>query len=648
MISISFPDGSVKQFEKGVTALQVAQSIGAGLAKAAVAAKIDGVVVDLRRPIIQDCSLSILTFKDDLGKEVFRHSSAHVLAIAVRRLFPQAKLTIGPAVEDGFYYDIDNETPFSAQDLEKLESEIKNIVSEDISFVRKEVSKDEAIHILQQSQTGNTYKLEMINELGDEQITIYDHGKLTSDGISFESEFSDLCRGPHVPSTGKIKAIKLMKVSGAFWRGDAKNKQLQRIYGVAFPSKDELKDYLKLLEEAQKRDHRKIGKDLDLFMFHEFSPGAPYFLPKGTVIYNQLVDFIRSEYAKRGYGEVITPQVYNKKLWELSGHWEHYKENMFIQEVDGQEASLKPMNCPSHCLIFKRDAKSYRDLPFRIADFCMIHRNEASGALGGLFRVRKFAQDDAHIFCTEEQVEEEVLGVLQFIKYVWEDVLGVSLKYYLSTKPEQALGTKEVWDTAEKQLASALTKANIKYEIKQGDGAFYGPKIDIDLTDALGRKWQCPTCQLDFNLPARFELEYEGSDNKKHTPVMIHRAVLGSLERFIGIIIEHYAGKFPLWLSPVQVKLLPIADRHINYCKEIGNKLKAANIRFEINEYAETINKKVRDAQLEQVNYILVIGDKEVEANTVNVRTRDNEIKGAIVVEDFISLLIKEVREKRR
>lgn len=641
MIEITLPDGTKKSYPKGTTPLKIAESIGSGLAKAAVAAKFDDSVIDLTRPLDTDGSLAILTFKDIEGQEVFRHSAAHILAIAVRRLFPDAKLTIGPAIDDGFYYDIDNDKSFTPEDLAKLEEEMKNIIAENIVFTRKEVTKDDAIKILTDSQKGNKYKLEMVDELGDEQLTIYDHGKETI-------EFSDLCRGPHVPSTEKIKAVKLTKVSGAFWRGDAKNKQLQRIYGVAFPSKDELKSYLKLLEEAQKRDHRKIGKDLDLFMFHEFSPGAPYFLPRGTHIYNELISFIRSEYAKRGYGEVITPQIFNKKLWETSGHWEHYKDDMFIQEVDGQEASLKPMNCPSHCLIYKREAKSYRDLPYRIADFCMLHRNEASGALGGLLRVRKFAQDDAHIFCTEDQVEAEVLGVLEFIKFVWEDIFGMELKYYLSTKPEEALGTKAIWDKAEKQLASALKKAKIEYEVKEGDGAFYGPKIDIDMTDALGRKWQCPTCQLDFNLPERFELEYEGADGKKHQPVMIHRAVLGSLERFIGIIIEHFAGKFPLWLSPLQVKILPIADRHVPYCEKVAEILSQHNIRYEINTRAETINKKVRDAQLEQANYILVIGDKEVEAESVNVRTRDNEVKGAIFITDFVTSLVQEISEKRR
>lgn len=648
MITITLPDGSSKEYESGITAQEIAESIGAGLAKAAVAATFDGAVIDLHRPITKSGPLSILTFKDDMGKEVFRHSAAHVLAIAIRRLFPDAKLTIGPPIEDGFYYDIDNETPFSAQDLEKLEAEMKKVISENLLFKRNEVSKEEALQILKQSQKGNKYKLEMIEDLGDEQLTIYDHGKLTADGKQFEAEFRDLCRGPHVPSTGKLKAVKLTKVSGAFWRGDAKNKQLQRIYGVAFPSKDELKEYLKLLEEAQKRDHRKIGKELDLFMFHEFSPGAPYFLPKGTTIYNALIDFIREEYRKRGYDEVITPQIFNKKLWEISGHWEHYKEDMFIQEVDGQEASLKPMNCPSHCLIYKRSSKSYRDLPFRIADFCMIHRNEASGALGGLLRVRKFSQDDAHIFCTPEQVEEEVFGVLDFIKYVWNDILGLNLKYYLSTRPSECLGTKEIWDEAESQLKKALEKANIPYTIKEGDGAFYGPKIDIDMTDALGRKWQCPTCQLDFNLPARFELEYEGKDGNKHQPVMIHRAILGSLERFIGIVIEHFAGKFPLWLSPLQVKILPIADRHLDYCKEIGKHLFDAGIRYEINERADTINKKVREAQLEQANYILVVGDKEAQGKTVNVRTRDNEVKGEIAISTFVKQISEEVRTRQR
>jgi threonyl-tRNA synthetase len=510
---------------------------------------------------------------------------------------------------------------------------MEKIVREDFPVLREELSKNDALKLF----AANEYKVEMIKEMPvDEKITIYRQG-----------EFSDLCRGPHVPRTSRLKAVKLMKVAGAYWRADAKNKQLQRIYGIAFIEKKELDAYLKMLEEAEKRDHRKLTQDLNLVYFHEFSPGAPFFLKNGTIIYNALIEFIRGEYKKRGYQEVITPQLYNKKLWEISGHWEHYQENMFILNIESQEFSLKPMNCPSHCLIYNRDVKSYRDLPVRIADFCMLHRNEFSGTLTGLVRVRKFAQDDAHIFCRFDQIEDEVFGVLEFIKYVWNNVFNFKLKYYLSTKPEPSLGTKDVWDKAETILANALKKAEIEYEVKPGEGAFYGPKIDIDIEDALGRKWQCPTCQLDFNLPQRFETMYVDSDGKKQQAVMIHRAILGSLERFFGIMTEHFAGKFPLWLSPVQVKLLPVADRHLGYCRELSAEMSQHDIRTEIDERTESVPKKVRDAQLEKIPLMVTIGDKEIENHTLAVRTLDGKVKFGMPKEAFIQKIIENVKNKR-
>ncbi|MFA6089028.1 MAG: threonine--tRNA ligase [Candidatus Woesearchaeota archaeon] len=630
MIKITFPDGAVKEYQEGTTPLDIAKSISEGLARACVAAKINDVLVDMTFKINEDAKLILLKFDAKEGKEVFWHSSAHVLAQAVTRLFPKAVPTIGPSIENGFYYDFDHE-PFTPEDLILIEKEMDKIVNERLPIVRKEISKSEAEKLFK----SNEFKQEIIEEYSDSALTVYEQG-----------EYSDLCRGPHLPNTSMIKAFKLTKVSGAYWRGDATNKSLARIYGISYPDKKLLTEYLTLIEEAEKRDHRKIGKELELFMFHEYSPGSPFFLPKGTVIYNELLNFIRDEYRKRNYKEVITPQMFNKKLWETSGHWDFYKENMFINIVDGQEFALKPMNCPSHLLIFKNSTKSYKDLPLRIADFCMLHRNELKGVLGGLMRVRKFAQDDAHIFCTEEQIEEEVFSMLEFIKYVWEDIFAIRLEYYLSTKPKDALGSEETWTKAEAQLANALNKAGIAYKIKAGDGAFYGPKIDIDLTDALGRKWQCPTCQLDFNLPQRFEAEYEGQDGKKHQVVMIHRAVLGSLERFTGIIVEHFAGKFPLWLSPVQVKLLPIADRHVEYCNTLQKLFSEEKIRVEIDSRSETINKKVRDAQLEQVNYILVIGDKELESNTVNIRTRDNRVVGAKDSKEFMSAILEEIKKR--
>lgn len=632
MVTITLPDGSMVHEESGITGAEfIEKHIGEGLLRAAVAVKYNDVTCDLTTPITENISLTVLTFKDEEGKEVFWHSAAHVYAIAVTRLFPKAKLTIGPPIKEGFYYDVWVEKPFTDSDIENIRQEMKKVVSEDIAFTRDEISYDDAKKLF----SDNKYKLELVEEYKETGLTVYKN-----------DTFFDLCRGPHVLSTGKIKAFELLKYSGAYWRGDAKNDQLQRVYGIAFPNKDLLKEYVHKLEEAKKRDHRKIVMDLDLAMFHEFSPGNPFFLPKGASIYTELINFVRSEYKKRGYDEVITPQLYNKKLWEISGHWEHYREDMFTITIEGQEHSLKPMNCPSHCLIFNRSTKSYKDLPLRIADFCMLHRNELSGTLTGLTRVRKFAQDDAHIFCTMEQVESEVFGVLEFIKYVWEEIFGFTLTYYLSTRPENKLGDDALWDKAEAMLKTALQKASIQYIVKPGEGAFYGPKIDIDLEDALGRKWQCPTCQLDFNLPNRFNCQYEGADGKKHTAVMIHRAILGSLERFIGIMLEHYAGKLPLWISPEQIRLLPIADRHVAYCKEL-QKTQLSFAKVTVDDRPLTTSKKVRDAQLYHINYILVVGDSEVEKNTVNVRTRDNIVHGEMGVEEFSEKIKGEILQKK-
>lgn len=630
-IKITFPDNSVKEFDSSVTGLDIAKSISEGLARVSLAISLNGVLTDLNKPITKDAKIRLVTFRDEEGVEVFRHSTAHIMAAALLKVFPDAKPTIGPSVKEGFYYDF-MMRPVSDADFLKIEEKMQEIVDGKIPFVRKEISKAEAKKLF----SNNKYKLEMINELEEGTISIYQLG-----------DFIDLCRGPHVLNSGYIKAFKLTKVAGAYWRGDAKNDQLQRIYGISFPDKKDLKAYFAFLEEAAKRDHRKIGKDLDLIYFHDFAPGAPFYLKKGAIIYNVLIDFIRQEYKKRGYEEVITPQLYNKKLWEISGHWEHYKDNMFIVNVEGQEHSLKPMNCPSHCLIFNRDLKSYKQLPIRIADFCNLHRNEFSGTLSGLFRVRKFAQDDGHIFCRFDQIEDEVLGVLDFIKYVWTQVFNFKLEFYLSTRPEKALGDKELWDKAEKILATALEKAKIEYKIKPGEGAFYGPKIDIDIEDALGRKWQCPTCQLDFNLPHRFETMYIEEKGGKKEAVMIHRAVLGSLERFMGVMIEHYAGKFPLWLSPVQVKILPITDRSFEYATQIRAVLEEKGLRTEIDLRSETISRKVREAQLEQVNYILVIGDNEEKNKTVNVRTRENEVKGELNLSEFITTLEQDIKDKK-
>jgi threonyl-tRNA synthetase len=634
MIKITFPDGTVKEHEKGLTALEIIkQDIGEGLARAALAVKLDDEMLDLGAPINKSGKLTVFTFKDPEGVEVFRHSASHIMTQAVLRVFKgqDIGLGVGVAVENGFYQDYDIK-PLHPEDLEKIEAEMKKIVDEKIEIKQRDIPKEEALKIYKK----DPYKTELAKVIPGDIVSMYSQG-----------EFDNLCKGPHVPNTSYIKSFKLMKIAGAYWRGDAKNKQLQRVYGVAFPDKKDLKKYLNLIEEAGKRDHRKIGKDLDLIYFHEYAPGAPFYLKKGTIMYNILIDFIREEYKKRDYEEVITPQLYNKKLWETSGHWEHYKEDMFIVNIEGEEHSLKPMNCPSHCLIYNRDVKSYKELPIRIADFCNLHRNELSGTLAGMFRVRKFAQDDGHIFCRFDQIENEVLGVLDFIEHVWTKVFNFKLKYYLSTMPKKALGDKELWDKAEDLLKKALKKAKIDYEIKEGEGAFYGPKIDIDIEDALGRKWQCPTCQLDFNLPERFKTSYEGKDGKKHQAVMIHRAILGSLERFIGIMIEHFEGKFPLWLAPVQVRVLTVSEKFNNYAQKVADELKEAGLRVETDFRTESVGKKVRQAQIEKIPLALNIGEKEETAKTVALRTLDGKVKFGLKVSKLISKIQKNVEEKK-
>ncbi len=628
-IKIKFPNGSVTEFDKGVTAIEVAKSIGERLAMAAIAAKVNGQLADLNTPLEKDSDFEVLTFDSPDGKKVFWHSTSHVLAQAVKRIFPDAILTIGPSIDEGFYYDFDSK-PFSPEDLMRIEKEMEKIVKEDLKFERKELTKEEA----KKKFKDNKYKLELITE-AEGKLSVYSQG-----------DFFDLCRGPHVSSTGKIKAFKLTKTSGAYWKGDAKNKQLQRIYGISFPENKMLKDYLTLIEEAEKRDHRKIGKDLDLYSFHEEAPGMPFFHAKGMVIWNELLNFWREEHRKNGYVEIKTPIILNKKLWLQSGHWDHYKENMYFTKIDEADYAVKPMNCPGGMLVYRTTTKSYKDLPLRAAEVGLVHRHELSGVLSGLFRVRCFHQDDAHIFATEEQLAEEIKNVVRLVDHFYRDVFRFDYHVELSTKPEKAMGSQKLWDLAESKLKNALDDMKIKYKINPGDGAFYGPKIDFHIKDAIGRTWQCATCQLDFQMPERFELTYDGADNKKHTPVMLHRVVYGSLERFIGILVEHYAGKFPLWLSPVQVVVLPIADRHNDYSKEVAKKMFDAGIRVEVDDRTETTPKKVRDAELQRVNYILVVGDKEVSNKTVNVRTRNNEILGEKKVDEFLAKLKKEVEDK--
>ncbi len=632
MLKLTLPDGKVLQLPDKSTGMQAAESIGKKLAKDALAIEVNGEVRDLMRAIEKDAKIRILTFADQGGKDTLRHSTAHVFAHAIKHLYPNAKPTIGPPVEEGFYYDFDD-LKITPDDFPKIEAAMQDIINSNFPFVRHEW----ALADVKKYEGDNPYKLELAEEFKKKgwKLTAYRDG-----------DFIDLCEGPHVPSTGYVKAFKLTKIAAAHWRGDPKNKQLIRIYGISFLSTKDLHDYEKLLEETEKRDHRKIGAQLELFLAHEWSPGSPFLLPKGTIIYNELQNFIREQYWKRGYQEVITPQLFNKALWELSGHWAHYKENMFVLDVDNEEFSMKPMNCPSHVLIFKSKTRSYRDLPLRIADFCFLHRNEVRGTLGGMTRVRKLSQDDAHIFCLPEQIKQEIKNVLDFVKYIYEDVFKFQFKAKLSTKPEKAMGAAELWEKAEKALAESLKELKMEYVVKPGEGAFYGPKIDIDVKDALGRDWQLATIQLDFQMPLRMGAEYEGADNTKHPCVMIHRAILGSLERFIGVMTEHYAGKFPLWLSPEQVRVLSIADRFNSDAQKLVDEMRKHHIRATLDGTQETINKKVRNAQVDQVNYILVFGEKE-QSGALQIRTRDNKVFGPVKKETFIADLLKEIAGKR-
>ncbi len=631
-IKVTLPDGSVREYPVGIRAKTITESIGKKLAADAIVAEVNGTLVDMSHPVESDAKFKVHTFSSEEGKKVFWHSAAHLLAQAVKRLYPNAKLTIGPAIETGFYYDIAHE-PFNPEDLEKIEAEMQKIVAENYNVEQLQLSPVEA----REAFKDNKYKLEIINEEAKgKQITAYRQG-----------EFVDLCRGPHTPNTGMLKAFKLTKVSSSYWRGDQKNDELQRIYGVAFYEKKQLDAYLQSIELAEKNDHRKLGRDLELFWFHDWSPGSPFFLPKGTIIYNTLQQFLRDEYTKRGYREVITPQLFNKDLWELSGHWQHYKENMFVLNIDDTEFSLKPMNCPSHMLIYKSKRRSYRELPYRMADFCYLHRNELRGVLSGLTRVRKFSQDDAHIFCTPEQVSKELDSVLGFITDVYAGIFKFELKVYLSTRPEKFMGDLAVWDHAQKTLEEALKRNKINYSIKAGEGAFYGPKIDVDVKDALGRNWQLGTAQLDFQMPIRMEAEYEGADGKKHNAVIIHRAIIGSMERFIGVLTEHYGGKFPIWISPEQVRILALADRFNDHAHKIAEKYRMNGIRAEVDDRPESLPYKVREAELAKVNYILVVGEKEITTGTVTVRTRDNKILGAIKEDVFLGQLKEEIDAKK-
>ncbi|MGN0535905.1 MAG: threonine--tRNA ligase [Eubacterium sp.] len=634
MIKITLKDGSVKEFENALTAADITKEISMGLYRNACSCKINGEVKDLRTVVDGDCDFEVLTFDDADGKKTFNHTASHIMAQAVKRLYPDVKLTIGPAIEDGFYYDFDVETPFSPEDLEKIEKEMKAIVKEGLEIEKFELAPADAIKLMEEKN--EPYKVELINEHAEkgEAISFYKQG-----------EFTELCAGPHLMDMKVVKAFKLTNCTGAYWRGDAKNKMLCRVYGTAFPKASMLEEHLQMIEEAKKRDHRKIGKELELFTIMEEGPGFPFFLPKGMVLKNTLVDYWREIHNAAGYYEIQTPMMLNRALWERSGHWDHYKENMYTTVIDDTDFAVKPMNCPGGILVYKTKMHSYKDLPLRMGELGLVHRHELSGALHGLMRVRCFTQDDAHIFMTREQIKDEIKGVVSLIDKVYS-TFGFEYHIELSTQPEDSMGAKEDWDIATDALRDAITELGYEYEVNEGDGAFYGPKLDFHLTDCLGRTWQCGTIQLDFQLPERFELEYVGSDGEKHRPIMIHRVVFGSIERFIGILTEHFAGAYPTWLAPVQVKLLPIADRHLDYLYEIKKRLEAEGIRCEVDDRSEKIGFKIRSAQLEKVPYMLLAGDKDIENGTISVRSRKNGDEGAFNPDDFLNRIIEEIKAK--
>ncbi len=634
MIKITLKDGSVKEYDTSVSAADVTKEISMGLYRNACSCKINGEVKDLRTVIDGDCTFEVLTFDDEDGRKTFNHTASHIMAQAVKRLYPDVKLTIGPAIDNGFYYDFDAPEAFTPENLDAIEKEMKNIVKEGLEIEKFELSPDDAIRLMEEK--GEPYKVELINEHAQkgEPISFYKQG-----------EFTELCAGPHLMDMKAVKAFKLTNCTGAYWRGDAKNKMLCRVYGTAFPKASMLEEHLQMLEEAKKRDHRKIGKELELFTIMEEGPGFPFFLPKGMTLKNTLVDYWREIHKNAGYLEIQTPIILNRALWERSGHWEHYKENMYTTVIDDEDFAIKPMNCPGGMLVYKTKMHSYKDLPLRMGELGIVHRHELSGALHGLMRVRNFTQDDAHIFMTREQIKDEIKGVVKLIDSVYS-TFGFKYHIELSTQPEDSMGAKEDWDIATDALRDAITELGYDYEVNEGDGAFYGPKLDFHLTDCLGRTWQCGTIQLDFQLPERFELEYVGSDGEKHRPIMIHRVVFGSIERFIGILTEHFAGAFPVWLAPVQVKLLPIADRHLDYLCEVKKALEAKGIRCEIDDRSEKIGFKIRSAQLEKVPYMLLAGDKDIENGTISVRSRKNGDEGAATLDEFLTRILEEVETK--
>ncbi len=630
MIKLTLPDNSVREYENGILAYDVAKSISEGLARKVVGAVYNGNTIGLKEEINEDGSIMFLKFEDKEGKHVFWHTSSHILAQAIKRLWPEAKLAIGPAIDNGFYYDIDLDYRLVQEDFAKIEAEMKKIVKEGLELEKFELPRAEALKFMEEKQ--EPYKVELINDLPEDAV------------ISFykQGDFVDLCAGPHLSSTKKPKAMKLLSIAGAYWRGNENNKMLQRIYGISFEKAKDLEEYIKMMEEAKKRDHRKLGKELDLFFMSEEGPGFPFFLPKGVEVKNELMKYWREMHRKAGYVEIETPLMLNKHLWEVSGHWYNYRENMYTTVIDEQDFAIKPMNCPGGILVYKNAMHSYKDFPMRVAEAGRVHRHELSGALHGLMRVRAFTQDDAHLFILPEQIKDEIKGVIKLIDEIYKQ-FGFSYNLELSTRPEKFLGEIKDWDLAEASLKAALDELELDYVINEGDGAFYGPKIDFHLTDCIGRTWQCGTIQLDYQLPQRFEMEYVGADGQKHRPIMIHRTAFGSIERFFGILIEQYAGAFPTWLAPVQVKILPISDKFIEYADKVKEQLEASNIKVEIDTRAEKIGYKIREAQLSKVPYMFIVGEKEAESGAVSVRERQKGDIGSMSIEEISSIILNKI-----
>jgi len=632
-VKIILPDGSAKEYAAGTTLGEAVKQLSNSLAKKVLAANVNGELTDLREELVDGSEVAFLTFEEDGGKHTLRHTASHILAQAVKRLWPEAKLAIGPAIDKGFYYDIDLEQNLTPEDLGKIEKEMSRIVKENLPITKSVMSRQEAIEFFKSKN--EDYKVELIQDLPEDAIiSCYSQG-----------DFIDLCAGPHVASTGKVKAFKLQSIAGAYWRGDEKNKMLQRIYGTAFEKKEELDAYLHLLEEAAKRDHRKLGKELGLFVIKEEGPGFPFFLPKGMALRNELENFWREVHHEFEYEEIRTPIILNKQLWETSGHWFHYRENMYTTIIDEEEYAIKPMNCPGGILVYQNEMHSYRDFPLRYAELGLVHRHELSGALHGLFRVRAFTQDDAHVFMLPDQMQTELMKVIELFDRIYSQ-FGLKYHVELSTKPDNAMGDDAIWEAATEALRNAIEAKGIPYVINPGDGAFYGPKLDYHIEDSLGRTWQCGTIQLDMNLPERFQIDYVGEDGQKHRPIMIHRACFGSMERFIGILTEHYAGAFPTWMAPVQVKILPISEKHVEYAKDLAKQMHRDYVRVEVDDRSEKIGYKIRQAQIAKVPYMLVVGDKEVEEGTVNVRKHGGDELGSVPFEEFFNAIKIEIKER--